>query len=88
MTLRRRLEALEARQAGGGPVGGVLVQQAGETADEAVARARAEGRRGPWIVLPATPSVEEWERATRAQQAALVERARAVIEDDATHHLH
>lgn len=44
----------------GARVGGVVTMLAGETPEQAAARAVAGGRKGPFLVVPAAVSVEAW----------------------------
>lgn len=70
---RTRLERLQAAVAP--PRGGVIHMQTGETPEQAAARAIAAGRIGPFVVMPAPMSIDEWEREAIAQQRDLAQRA-------------
>ncbi len=78
-TRKARLLAAE-RVTGATRRGGVLVLQAGETAEDAVARAAAAGRTGPFLVMPAAMTEAEWEAAAILQQRALMIETRAHLD--------
>ena len=76
---KSRLEAAE-RATGAVRRGGVLVLLPGETAEDAVARAAAAGRTGPYLVVPARMDAATWEAAAILQQRALMIETRAHVE--------
>ena len=78
-TRKARLLAAE-RVTGATRRGGVLVLQAGESAEDAVARAAAAGRTGPYLVTPAPMDAATWETMAVQQQRALMAEAAAHIQ--------
>ena len=78
-TRRARLLAAE-RVTGATRRGGVLVLQAGESAEDALTRAAAAGRTGPYLVMPGAMTEAEWEAAAILQQRALMIETRAHLE--------
>ena len=78
-TRKARLLAAE-RATGARRVGGVLTLQPGESAEDAVARAAASGRTGPYLVVPAAMDAATWEAAAILQQRALMVETAAHIQ--------
>jgi hypothetical protein len=72
---RAQIARLGALQTAVAPAGGVIHQQLGETVEAAVERAKAAGRRPPFVVMPARISAEQWQAEAAAQQQELVRRA-------------
>lgn len=61
--LKSRVLALEGSHMDDGLVGGVVTYGRHETPEEAVERALKAGRRGGFLVVPETMSLEEWVEA-------------------------
>jgi hypothetical protein len=72
--LKRALARLEARRRRANPQSPVFIMLPGETAGEAVARARAAGRTGGLLIVPKQPTtpeeIEEWAISCRAMHVA------------------
>ena len=78
-TRKARLLAAE-RVTGATRRGGVLTLLPGESAEDAVARAAAAGRTGPFLVTPAPMDAATWEAAAILQQRALMIETRAHLD--------
>ena len=73
--LRRALERLEARRRRANPQSPVITMQAGESAEEAAARARAAGHEGGLLIVPPVQTAEEWAHSASRYQAWILGRA-------------
>ncbi len=60
--------------------GGVLRLHVGESAEDALTRAAAAGRTGPYLVTPAPMDADTWETMAVQQQRALMVEAAAHIQ--------
>lgn len=75
---RLRLSRLESKY--GPQRGGVLRLLPNETIETALERAAQEGRKGPYLIAPHTPSREQWEEEAIETMRELSERAKRLIE--------
>ena len=74
-----RLEARKARKHGGSAT---LEMLPGETPHEAVARAKAAGRQGGFLILPPPVTPEEWERSCATYHQWLMSRVGHIAENN------